>query len=89
MKWDEAYHHLINICYYHYVRRVYAPRVCLVTTQIWNDGHYSPRRVTALGSWTDRVIALRQISVTALIYLENSKRIHPQGVRACRPKEAK
>ena len=36
-----------------------------------------PQRVTALGSWTDRVIALRQISVTALFYLENSRKIHP------------
>ena len=54
--------------------------------------------MTALGSWTDRVIALRsrtnhvialrQVSVTALLYLENSKRIHPLGVRACQPKDA-
>ena len=29
------------------------------------------------GSWTNRVIALRQISVTALFYLEDSRRIHP------------
>ena len=48
-----------------------------------------PQRVTALGSWTDRVIALRQISVTALFYLENSRKIHPWGVRACRPKDVK
>ena len=41
------------------------------------------------GSWTDRIIALRQISITALFCLENSKRIHPPGVRACRPKDAK
>ena len=45
--------------------------------------------VTALGSRTDHVIALRQISVTALFYLENSRRIHPGGVRACRPKDSK
>ena len=45
--------------------------------------------VTALGSWTDHVIALRQISVTALFYLENSRKIHPRGVRACRPKDTK
>ena len=51
-----------------------------------------PRRVTALGSWTDhvialrsrmdRVIALREISVTALFYLEDSRKIHLRGVRA-------
>ena len=63
--------------------------LCLITTKIWSDGHYSPQRVTALGSWTDHVIALRQISVTALFYLENSRKIHPRGVRACQPKDAK
>ena len=33
------------------------------------------RRTLALGSWTNRVIALRQISVTALFYLEDSRRV--------------
>ena len=51
---------------------------CLVTTVIWSNGHLSPWRITALGSWTNRVIALRQISVTALFYLEDSRKIHPQ-----------
>ena len=41
----------------------------------------------------DHVIALRQIvlqlSVTALFYLEDSRNIHLQGVRACRSKDAK
>ena len=37
----------------------------------------------------DRVIALRQISVTAPFYLDNSRKIHPRGVRACWPKDAK
>ena len=37
----------------------------------------------------DRVIALRQISVTALFYLEDSRRIHPRSVRACQPKDLK
>ena len=27
--------------------------LCLVTTKIWSDGHQSPRRVAALGSWTN------------------------------------
>ena len=58
-----------------------------------------PRHVTVLGSWTDRVIALRswtdhvialrQISVTAPFYLDNSRKIHLRGVRACRPKDRK
>ena len=49
----------------------------------------SPRHVTVLGPWTNRVIALRQISVTALFYLEDSRRIHPGrreergGARQC------
>ena len=42
-------------------------------------------------SWvlTNCVIALRQISVTALFYLEDRRRIHPRSVRACQPKDAK
>ena len=58
-----------------------------------------PWHVTALGSWTDcvialrsqidRVIALRQISVTPLFYLEDSRKIHLRGVRACRSKDMK
>ena len=40
-------------------------------------------------SWTNRVIALRQISVTALFYLEDSRRIHPWSVRACQHKDLK
>ena len=37
----------------------------------------------------DHVIALRQISVTALFYLEDSRKIHLRGVRARRPKDVK
>ena len=40
-----------------------------------------PQRVTALGSWTDRV--------TALLYLEDSRKIHLRGVRACGSKDVK
>ena len=43
-------------------------------------------QLSVLGQTCD--IALRQISVTALIYLENSRRIHPPGLRACQPKDA-
>ena len=45
--------------------------------------------VIALGSQTDHVIALRQINVTAQFYLENSRKIHPRGVRTCQPKDTK
>ena len=62
-----------------------------------------PRRVTALGSWIDRVIALRsrkdcvialrqisvKLSVTALFCLEDSRKIHLRGARARRSKDAK
>ena len=57
----------------------------------------APRHVAALRSWIDRVIALRsrmdhvralrKISVTALFYLEDSRKIHLRGVRACRSKD--
>ena len=59
-----------------FVRRVYVPRFFVSSQQ----------RFGALRSWTNRVIALRQISVTALFYLEDSRRIHPRSVRACQPK---
>ena len=48
-----------------------------------------PQHVTALRSLMDRVIALRQISVTALFYLEDSRKIHLQSVRARRTKDVK
>ena len=53
------------------------------------SAYTSPRCVTALRSWTDRIITLRQISVTALFYLEDSREIHHQGLRACELKDAK
>ena len=37
----------------------------------------------------ESVIALRQTCVTALFYLEDSRRIHPQSLRACQPKDLK
>ena len=37
----------------------------------------------------DHVIALRQISVTALFYLEDSRKIHLRGVRARRSKDTR
>ena len=45
--------------------------------------------VIALRSRMDHVIALRQISVTALFYLEDSRKIHLRGVRACRSKDSR
>ena len=37
----------------------------------------------------DRVIALRQISVTALFYLEDSRKIHLRSMRARRSKDTR
>ena len=48
-----------------------------------------PRHVTALRSRKDHVIALRQISVIALFYLEESRKIHLQGMRAHWSKDTK
>ena len=48
-----------------------------------------PRRVTALRSRMDHVIALRQISVRALFYLEDSRKIHLRGVRASQSKDTR
>ena len=41
-----------------------------------------PSARTALGSWTNRATALKQISITALFYLEDSRR-ERESMRAC------
>ena len=72
---------------YNSVRRMYAPRFFVLSQQRFGGQILKPpRSITALGSWTDHVIALRsqtdcvialrQISVTTLFYLENSGKIH-------------
>ena len=71
------------------VTRVYVPRFFVSSQQRFGATDIKALGATALGSWTNRVIALRQISVTALFYLEDSRRIHPQSVRACQPKDLK
>ena len=45
--------------------------------------------IGTLGSWTDRAITFRQISVTAIFYLEDSRKIYLRGMRACRSKDVK
>jgi len=64
---------------------VYVPRFFVSSQQRFG----SPQHVTALRSWKNCVIALRQISVTALLYLEDSRRIHPRSMGACQPKDSK
>ena len=63
---------------------------CLISPKNWKQrtlkasAHHS--------SWTYCVIAIRsalQLRVTAQFYLENSRKIHPRGMRACRPKDTK
>ena len=72
------------------VRRVYAPRFFVLSQQRFGVTDIQALwGVTALRSRADRVIALRQISVTALFYLEDSRKIHLRGVRARRSKDVK
>ena len=58
------------------VTRVYVPRFFVSSQQ-----RFRATDIKALGtvlrSWTNCVRALRQISVIALFYLEDSRRIHP------------
>ena len=57
---------------------VYVPWFFVLSQQ-----RFGATDIKALGasqvSWTKHVIALRQISVTALFYLEDSRRIHPRS----------
>ena len=71
------------------VMQVYVPRFFVSSRQRFGATDIKALGVTALGSWTNRVIALRQISVTALFYLEDSRRIHPRSVRATQRLEEK
>ena len=77
------------------VRRVY-PRFCLHLNKNLKRRTLEPSachssqtdHVIALRSRTDRVITLRsvlQLRVIAQFYLENSRKKHPRGVRACQP----
>ena len=77
----------------HFVRRVYVPRFFISSQQRFGmmdikapSACHSSQvldDVIALRTRMDHVIALRQISVTALFYLEDSRKIHLQGARAC------
>ena len=75
---------------------------CLITTKIWSDGHQSPLGVSQLSGLEQTVLQLSglewtmlqlldkpvlQLSVTALFYLEDSRKIHLQGVKAHRSKD--
>ena len=72
------------------VKRVYASRFFVSSQQRFGVTDIkAPQHVTALRSRMDRVIALRQISVTALFYLEDSRKIHLQSMRARRTKDVK
>ena len=47
----------------------------------------SPWSITALGSWTNCVTALKQISVTAPFYLEDSRRVRERKRKRERERE--
>ena len=71
----------VNICYIiaqsclsiPSVMRVYVPRFFVSSQQRF--GATDIKALGALRSWTNRATALRQISVTALFYLEDSRKI--------------
>ena len=54
------------------VMQVYVPPFFVSSQQRF--GAMDIKALGALGSWTNRATALRQISVTALFYLEDSRR---------------
>ena len=69
---------------------------CMLLGSVSSQQRFGAMDIKALGvHHSSRVldkpcyIALRQISVTALFYLDNSRKIYLQGVRACQPKDAK
>ena len=69
---------------------MYVPRFFISSQQRFGATDIKALGTSQLsGLWTNRVIALRQISVTALFYVEDSRRIHPRSVRACQPKDLK
>ena len=59
----------------------------LVTAQLLDRLCYSSRVSNRLCYILDRSVL--QFRVTAQFYLENSRKIHPRGVRACRSKDTK
>ena len=68
---------------------VYVPRFFVLSQQRFGATDIKALGVSQLSGLGQTVIALRQISVTALFYLEDSRRIHPWSVRACQPRDSK
>ena len=71
-------HNFCMILHHEYVRRVYSSRFL---SRHNNDSELwilKPLVCHNSRVWINCVIALRQISVTALFYLEDSRRIHPR-----------
>ena len=68
------------------ITRVYVPRFFVLSQQRFGATDIKALcfNVTALGSWTNRATALRQISVTAPFYLEDSRRIQDSKRREWR-----
>ena len=66
------------------VMQVYVPRFFVSSRQRFGATDIKALGVTALGSWTNRATALRQISVTAPFYLEDSRRIQDSKGREWR-----
>ena len=69
-----------------YVRRVYVPRFFVSSQQRCGVTAIKALRAS-LGSWTNCVTALRQISATALFYLEDSRRVRERERESERERE--
>ena len=65
------------------VTRVYDPRFFVSSQQRFGATDIKALDASALGSWTNCATALRQISVTALFYLEDSRRVREKRAHAC------
>ena len=71
------------------VTRVYVPRFFVSSQQRFGATDVKAPGCHSSRSWTNCVIALRQISVTALFYLEDRRKIHLRGVRARQSKDTR
>ena len=76
------------------VTRVYVPRFFVSSQQrfgVTDIKALGASQLLGLGQTVLQLLdkSVLQLRVTALFYLDNSRKIHPRGVRTCRPKDAK
>jgi len=71
------------------VTRVYVPWFFVSSQQRFGATDIKALGASQLSGLGQTMLQLRQISVTAPFYLEDSRRIHPRSGRACQPKDSK